>query len=123
MQYSIDKQERFATFRLDEETLNSLLAPDLKAQFIYLKNEGVPNLILDLGAVNFVDSSGLSAILTGNRLWKDDGNFILANIESDSVKKLIEISRLESILSIIPTVQEAQDFIIMSELEKDLEGE
>ena len=123
MQYSIDKQEHFVTFMLDEENLNSLLAPNLKAEFIYFKNEGVSNLILDLGKVKFVDSSGLSAILTGNRLWKDEGKFILANIESASVKKLIEISRLESILEIIPTVQEAKDLIIMEELSKDLESE
>jgi len=39
------------------------------------------------------------------------------------VQKLIEISRLESILTIIPTVQESIDFAMMSELERQIQGE
>ena len=59
MKYSIDKEDRYAIFRLNEENLNSLIAPDLKSEFIFLRNEGVRNLILDLNHVKYVDSSGL----------------------------------------------------------------
>ncbi len=120
MKYSIDKQERYSVFKLEEDILNSVIAPDLKAQFIYLKNEGAANLIFDLSDVKYVDSSGLSAILTGNRLWKDGGNFILLGVNHDAVKKLIEISRLGSILTIIPTMEESLDFLAMSDLEREL---
>ena len=37
-----------------------------------------------------------------------------------SVKKLIEISRLDSILSIIPTVEESVEFIFMEEMEREI---
>jgi hypothetical protein len=62
----------------------------------------------------------LSAILTGNRLWKENGAFILTEINHTPVKKLIEISRLESILTIIPTMEESLDYILMDEIEKEL---
>jgi hypothetical protein len=39
------------------------------------------------------------------------------------VVKLIEISRLESILVMIPTVEEAIDYIKMEALERELQGE
>ncbi len=125
MKYTIDKQERYAVFSLDEENLNSLLAPQLKSEFVILSNEGVNNLILDLSNVAFIDSSGLSAILTGDRLWKRLGSFIVTGIEHPSVKKLIEISRLETILTLVPSVSEAVDYVFMEELERelDLEGE
>lgn len=125
MKYTVDKQERYTIFRLDETTLNSVLAPQLKSEFVILSNEGVNNLILDLSNVEFVDSSGLSAILTGDRLWKLIGSFILTGIEHPSVKKLIEISRLETILTIVPTVPESIDYIFMEEMERELgvEGE
>ncbi len=123
MKYTVDKQERYTVFRLDEDTLNSLLAPQLKSEFVILSNEGVNNLILDLSNVIFVDSSGLSAILTGDRLWKRLGSFILTGIEHPNVKKLIEISRLETILTIIPTVAESIDYIFMEELERELDVE
>jgi anti-sigma B factor antagonist len=123
MKFTTDKNEQYTTFSLLEENLNSLKAPDLKAEFVLLNNEGVRNLIFDLSAVKFVDSSGLSAILTANRLWKETGSFILTGINHPSVKKLIEISRLDSILTIIPTVDESIDYAMMEEIERELNSE
>ena len=99
MKYSVDKQEKYAVFSLEDENLNSLIAPDLKSEFLMMRNSGVSNLILDLGAVNFVDSSGLSAILTGNRLWAADGTFILTGVKSENIKKLITISFHSKVLT------------------------
>jgi len=98
MKYSVDKNDNYSILQLEEDNLNSLIAPNLKSEFVFLRNEGVQNLIFDLSAVKYVDSSGLSAILTANRLWKDFGSFILTGVAHPSVQKLIEISRLESIL-------------------------
>jgi anti-anti-sigma factor len=120
MKYSVDKQEKYVVFSVQEENLNAVIAPDLKSEFVILKNEGVTNFILDLSAVKYVDSSGLSAILTANRLWGEAGVFVLAGVQSKSVKDLIEISRLENILTIIPTVSESIDYIFMEEIEKEL---
>lgn len=122
MKYTVDKQEKYAVFSLEDENLNSTIAPDLKSEFLMMRNSGVMNLILNLETVKFVDSSGLSAILTGNRLWQG-GSFILTGVESDAVKKLITISKLDSILKIIPTVSESVDFVFMEEMERELNGE
>lgn len=123
MKYAIDKKENYTVMELQEENLNSVVAPDLKSELVILSNEGVSNLILDLSQVKYVDSSGLSAILTGNRLWKSLGSFVLTGISHDPVRKLIEISRLDTVLTILPTVEESTDYIIMGEIEKDLKAE
>lgn len=123
MKFRINKNERYTIFSLEEENLNSLIAPLLKSEFIIYRNEGAQNFILDLSNVKFVDSSGLSAILTANRLWKGFGSFVITGINHPSVKKLIEISRLDSVLEIIPTEQEAIDFVMMEELERELNAE
>lgn len=123
MKYTLDKQDKYTLFQLEEDNLNSIIAPNLKSEFVFLSNEGVKNLIFDLSKVKYVDSSGLSAILTANRLWKDQGLFILTGIVAPAVIKLIEISRLESVLTIIPTVEESTDFVFMEEIEKELSGE
>ncbi len=123
MKYEIDKQERYSIFCLEEANLNSLIAPQLKTEFVYLRNEGVRNLIFDLSKVNYIDSSGLSSILTANRLWKNYGCFVLTNIQSDSIKKLIEISKLDTILTLIPTLEESVDFVFMEDMERDLNEE
>jgi len=123
MKFSLDKQDQYAVFTLDEENLNSLIAPNLKSEFVFMRNEGVRNLIFDLSKVAYVDSSGLSSILTANRIWKDYGSFIVTGIVHPAVKRLIEISRLESILTIIPTLQEAIDYAMMEELEREIGAE
>jgi anti-sigma B factor antagonist len=107
MKYRLDKQEQYTLISLEEENLNSTIAPNLKSDLIIMSQEGVKNLILDLSKVKFVDSSGLSAILTGHRLWKDEGVFVLAGELHPMVVKLIEISRLETILTIVPSLEEA----------------
>lgn len=107
---------------LHEENLNSVIAPTLKADLVLLLQEGVRNLVFDISNVRYVDSSGLSAILTGHRQWKaNNGSFVLAGELSPIVFKLIQISRLETILVMIPTVSEAIDYVMMEELERQLD--
>ncbi len=123
MKYTIDKQDRYTIFQLDEVKLDSIIAPQLKSEFVILSNEGVNNFIFHLSKLYFLVSSGLCAILTGDRLWKRLGTFILTGVDHPEVKKLIEISKLESILTIIPTLEEAIDYAFMEELERELDTE
>lgn len=120
MKLTIDKQERYTVLGIHDDNLNSVVAPNLKSELVILSNEGVPNLILDLSHVKYVDSSGLSAILTANRLWKSLGSFVLTGVKHDTVRKLIEISRLDTVLTIIPTVKESVDYVFLEDLERSL---
>jgi len=120
MKFKINKEDRYTILNLEEDNLNTMLAPELKSQFVIMRNEGVQNLILDLSAVKFVDSSGLSAILTANRLWSGEGTFVLTGVEHSAVKKLIEISRVNTVLTILPTLSESIDFVMMEEIEREL---
>ncbi|MBK7652959.1 MAG: STAS domain-containing protein [Flammeovirgaceae bacterium] len=120
MKYSIDKQEKYTLFRLNEEKLDSSIAPQLKSEMVTLHAEGVRNIILDLSEVKYTDSSGLSALLVGNRvLQEDNGIFILTKL-SDHTMKLIKISQLDSVLNILPSVEEGIDAVFMHEIEKDM---
>lgn len=124
MKYSVDNShDHYTLIRLNEENLNSFIAPNLKSRFIVIKNEGAHNLILDLSDVKYADSSGLTAILTGNRLWKDDGTFILTGIAHPSVKKLLEISKLDTVLNIIPTLKESIEYVMLDAIDRELRGD
>ena len=120
MKFKVDKQERYVIFTLEEENLNSLISPSLKSELVILASAGVPNLILDLSNVKYIDSSGLSSILIGNRLWKPLGSFVLTGLTHAGTKNLISIARLDTIINVIGTVQESIDFIFMEELEREL---
>ena len=101
MKYTIDKQEQFTLINLHEEKLDSTLAPQLKSDFVSLHAEGTRNVILDLKEVKYIDSSGLSALLVGNRITNDGGGILVLTSISDHVFKLIKISQLDSILNIL----------------------
>jgi len=120
MKYTIDKQEKYSSLRLHEEKLDSSVAPQLKSELITLHAEGIHNIILDLTEVKYTDSSGLSALLVGNRIMQEDGGiFILASL-SEHTMKLIKISQLDTVLNIMPTLEEAVDAVYMHQIEKDL---
>jgi anti-sigma B factor antagonist len=59
-------------------------------------------------------------LLTGFRLCRDTGGSFILTCLQDHVRKLIAISQLDNMLSIVPTVNEAIDFIFMDEIEKQL---
>jgi anti-sigma B factor antagonist len=123
MKYSVEKRDEYAIMTLGEENLNSLKAPDLKSELIVLKNSGIKNLILNLEDVKYVDSSGLSAILTGNRLWNEEGGkFVLTGVVHPSVKMLITISRLDSVLEVTESSAEATKIVMMEAFKNELEG-
>ena len=121
MKYSVEKQDDYAIMSLNEENLNSVKAPDLKSEFIVLKTQGIKNLILNLEEVKYVDSSGLSAILTGNRIWmEDEGLFVITGVIHPSVKMLISISKLDSVLDIKDSVSDAVKLIMLQTLQNQL---
>ena len=120
MKYTIDKQDRYSIVRLHEEKMDSGIAPNLKSELITLQAEGIRNVILDLTEVKYTDSSGLSAMLVGNRIFQEDNGLFVLCCLSEHVAKLIKISQLDSVLNILPTVEEAVDAIFMQQLENDL---
>jgi anti-anti-sigma factor len=123
MKFSVDKHEKYILIKLNESKLNSLVTPQLKSELILINTEGQRNIILDLSQIKFADSSGLSALLVGHRLCKNaEGSFILTGL-NDAVSRLITISQLENVLSIVQTTEEAIDLIFMEEIEKELKKE
>ena len=120
MKYTIDKQEKYTLIQLNETKLDATVSPQLKSEFVTLNAEGNKNIIADLSQVKYIDSSGLSAILIANRLCQDaNGTFILAGV-TDHVMKLIKISQLDTVLELLPSVEEAVDAVFMHEIENDL---
>lgn len=123
MKFTVDKKERYCIFKLDEEKLNSLISANMKSELVILNQEGFRNIICDLSEVNFMDSSGLSAVLIGHRICKEaNGTFVLSGCQ-EPVLKLIKISQLDTLVNVVPTETEATDLILMEEVQREIEGE
>lgn len=117
MQFTVDKYENYSIGTLNDEKVDSMIAPELKSEFMTLAQDGVKSLIINMAGVKYVDSSGLSALLVGNRSFTENGAFVLFNV-TDHVMKLISISQLDKVMTIVPTQEEAADYVLMTEIQR-----
>ena len=69
MSFTIQNKGNYTLIEIRAEKLNFSISPALKADLVLLNSKGVKNIIIDLSATRYCDSSGLSAIL-GSPLHK-----------------------------------------------------
>lgn len=123
MNFTIEDKGKYTLVKSNVDKLDTTCAPELKSELVYLNKTGVRNVIIDMGSTRYCDSSGLSALLVANRLCKSVGGTLVVCALQEPVLKLVQISQLESVLSITPTANEAIDLLFMEEIEKDVKKE
>lgn len=123
MKFTIDKHEKYILIKLNEAKLNSLISPQLKSELILINTEGQRNVIIDLSAVKYSDSSGLSSLLVGHRICKNSGGSFIITGLNENTSRLVSISQLDNVLTIVNNVEEGIDLIFMEEIEKELKKE
>lgn len=107
MSFNQQKKEKYTEVNSQVDKLDASQSPELKSLFLMLNKNSENNIVLNLEKTKYCDSSGLSAILIGNRLCKDSGGkFVLAGLQPN-VKKLVEISQLHNVLNIVNSSKEA----------------
>src|SRR4026207_2207625 len=65
------------------------------------------NLVIDMGNVSYIDSSGLAVLIEAmQKVEKYGGKFALAGLQ-ENVKPIFEIARLDQVFPIYPDVHSA----------------
>lgn len=117
------RDEQYALVKIFNENLDAGNAGDFKIMLDSLIQEGEKNLIIDLEAVRFCDSSCLDAILEVNRQAAErKGSFVLCRL-NQALSDMMENSQQEDLLSIVPTPEEAVDLVLFNEIENQLRAE
>lgn len=66
-----------------------------------------PHIVVNLGQVNFIDSSGLTSLVAGMRdADKVQGSFRICNVHPEA-KLVFEVTMMDSVFEIFDTEQEA----------------
>jgi len=100
MKFETHKNGSSVTLTLKERKLDSSVSPELKGEFLILCKPKLETLIVDLGEVEFCDSSGLSALLIADRKMKEHGGKVkLVNVHK-KVAGLLKISMLDRVFDI-----------------------
>lgn len=87
--------------------LDVATAPGFRTELLRLLEDGPSRLVLALGELSFIDSSGLSAILAAQQHGQQAGVPLVLAAPRPNVVKVFEITSLDGVLTIYDTVDEA----------------
>jgi anti-sigma B factor antagonist len=95
--------------------ITAATAPELKSQMKLFLAAGHIHLILDLSKTVFIDSSGLSAFVSGLKLARElEGSLKLASLQSD-VQSIFKLTMLDRVFELYPSLDEAMKSLKVKE--------
>lgn len=89
-----------------EKRLDATAATDFKGKMVDWINLGHRRIILDLSLVDFVDSSGLGAIVSCLKTLGEGGDLVISGIR-DAVLSLFQLTRMNRVFQIFPSSEAA----------------
>jgi len=78
-------------------------APSLQAEFVGTLEDLHGDLVLDIGALSFMDSSGLAMFVTLHKALESRGANLVISNPTPGVRRLFQITSLEDVLDIRQT--------------------
>ena len=108
MNILVEKHGGKIVLSLKEERIDAHNSGELKDLFFkVLEEEAGRDLVIDLDQVQFIDSSGLGALLSGlKNVGPRSSGFILAGLQP-RVRSMFELTRLHRVFDIYPNLVEA----------------
>lgn len=96
---NVELDEDLATITLSGE-VDLYSSRDARKTILEMANKKLPNIIVDLSQVPYMDSSGLASLVEGlQRVESYKGRFILSGLQP-MVNKVFELSRLNTVFTI-----------------------
>ncbi len=107
----IQAKEANANLVIMPSTMTMSNAPTIRGALLKLINKGANKLVIDLNQVEYIDSSGLSVLVTAyQQLQANEGEVVLLS-PSNNVRSLIELTRLHQIFTIYEDKEAALFYI------------
>ncbi|GAB3995289.1 hypothetical protein GCM10028807_35050 [Spirosoma daeguense] len=122
MNYTIEKNERYALIRLAESQLDEIVNTDFETLSRNLFREGYSNIIVDFAPVQTVDQAGVMSLRKISRQCSNELGLLVLVTKNDSLIDFLDRANISD-LTILPTVEEAIDAVFMNELENDFRSE
>ncbi|HTP80662.1 MAG TPA: STAS domain-containing protein [Bacteroidota bacterium] len=107
MQFEVKKNGTATVLKVKERKLDASVSPELKGEFLILCTPQTSELVIDLSAVEFCDSSGLSALLIAERKMREHAGIVKLVGLNKKVLSLIKISHLDRAFHIYDSVAKA----------------
>jgi anti-sigma B factor antagonist len=106
MQIQDKKVGNILILKPSEKRIDASVATDFKGKIIDLINAGNRKIVLNLDGVDFIDSSGLGAIVSSLKAIGNEGDLVICGI-SETVMTLFRLTRMNRVFQIFSTEDEA----------------
>ena len=87
--------------------IDMAVADELRVRLASLVEQGRVALILDLGRVMYIDSSGLGAVVAAMKQARASGGDLALCALEDDVRAVFQMTRLDTVLAVHPTRERA----------------
>ncbi|MBU0498468.1 MAG: STAS domain-containing protein [Gammaproteobacteria bacterium] len=91
---------------IGEKRFDASVAPDLKQYVLDLVGAGQNRIVIDLGIVEFIDSSGLGSLVGVLKGIGANGQLAVCNVQSQA-RDLFKLTRMDRVLNIHSSADEA----------------
>ncbi len=106
MKVSTKNEGQICVISVLEPRIDAAVALAFKDAMRQSTDGGMTDVILDLQQVNFIDSSGLGAIVATMKFLAPDRALILAGL-TPAVEKVFQLTRMDSVFSVFTTLDQA----------------
>jgi anti-sigma B factor antagonist len=115
MKFDERQEQEAIVIRPIEQRLDSYVAEELKAYMKSIVHNGHMQIVLDLSDVEFVDSSGLGAIIATMIALRPQGRLMVCNVNKN-VLALFRLTRIDRVIPVMDNADEALRAISGSDL-------
>lgn len=106
MNISEDLQGDVIILRVGETRLDAARAPALREELLRHIDAGHSQIVLDLSATEFLDSSGLGALVSAVKRLGSRGTLAIAGANG-AVARLFQLTRMDRVFALHPSVDAA----------------
>ena len=106
MKFDERQEQEAMVIRPLENRLDSYVAEEFKVHMKAIVHNGHLQIVLDLSDVEFVDSSGLGAIIATMMALRPQGQLMVCNVK-DNVHALFRLTRMDRVIPVKNDADEA----------------
>ena len=106
MNITEELQGEIMVLRVGETRLDAARAPALREELLRLIDAGHSQIVLDLSATDFLDSSGLGALVSAVKRMGSKGTLAIAGANG-AVARLFTLTRMDRVFALHPSVDAA----------------
>lgn len=105
MSFDTEIKDGIAIVTVTAGRLDAAIAPDLKKECAQIIDSGTSRIMLDLDSVQFMDSSGLGAVISSFKLTGQKGEFVICNM-NEAVREIFTLTHMDRLFEIYPSADE-----------------